>query len=164
MKQIIRTTLATLGIISAVLLGTAVYSPAHIAFAAPTTPTTTTSTSAQQAACEAVNGAAGCTANGSDLTKLVKIIINVMSVVIGVVAVIMIMVAGYKYITSGGDTGKVTSAKNTLIYAIIGLIIVALSQFLVRVVLKQAKTIAANDIVASRVVPAPTSTSVWYRG
>lgn len=159
MKQIIRTTLATLGIISAVLLGTAVFSPVPSTLAAPTT-----TTSAQQAACEAVNGAAGCTANGSDLTKLVKIIINVMSVVIGVVAVIMIMVAGYKYITSGGDTGKVTSAKNTLIYAIIGLIIVALSQFLVRVVLKQAKTIAANDIVASRVVPAPTSTSVWYRG
>ncbi len=160
MKQIIRTTLATLGIVGAVLFGAAVYSPLVSAQTAPAT----TSTSAQQAACEAVNGAAGCTADGSDLTKLVKIIINVMSVVIGVVAVIMIMVAGYKYITSGGDTGKVTSAKNTLIYALVGLIIVALAQFMVRVVLKQAKTISMNDVVVSRVVPAPTSTSTLYRG
>ena len=48
----------------------------------------------------------------------------------------MIVVGGLKYITSGGDSSNVTGAKNTILYAIIGLIIVALAQLLVRFVLR----------------------------
>jgi hypothetical protein len=44
----------------------------------------------------------------------------------------MIMVSGAKYITSRGDSGAVSSAKNTLIYALIGLVIVFFSQTLVK--------------------------------
>jgi hypothetical protein len=51
------------------------------------------------------------------------------------VAVIMIIYGGFRYITSGGDSNRVGSAKNTLIYAIIGLIIVALAQLIVHFVL-----------------------------
>jgi hypothetical protein len=46
-----------------------------------------------------------------------------------------------RYITSGGDSTKVSGAKNTLIYAIIGLIIVALAQLIVHFVLGQAQTL-----------------------
>src|SRR4029077_20357094 len=60
------------------------------------------------------------------LQGLVLTVVNILSVIVGVVAVIMIIWGGFKYITSGGETGKVTSAKNTIIYAIIGLIVVAL--------------------------------------
>jgi hypothetical protein len=49
----------------------------------------------------------------------------------------MIIWGGLKYITSGGDSGNVTGAKNTILYAIIGLIIVALAQFIVRFVLSK---------------------------
>jgi|JI10StandDraft_1071094.scaffolds.fasta_scaffold29100_6 hypothetical protein len=76
--------------------------------------------------------------NNGDLTDTFKFIINVFSVIVGVIAVIMIIWGGLKYITSGGDSGKVTSAKNTIIYAIIGLIIVALAQFIIQFVLKKA--------------------------
>jgi hypothetical protein len=62
------------------------------------------------------------------------------SLVVGVVAVIMIIIAGFKYITSGGDSGNVTSAKNTILYAIIGLVVVALSQFIVKFVLGRITT------------------------
>jgi hypothetical protein len=47
----------------------------------------------------------------------------------------MIILGGFKYITSGGDTGNVTGAKNTILYAIVGLVIVALAQIIVRFVL-----------------------------
>ena len=72
---------------------------------------------------------------GQSLNDLVSTIINVLSVIVGVVAVIMIIIGGRKYITSGGDSNNVASAKNTIIYAIIGLIIVALAQVIVRFVL-----------------------------
>jgi uncharacterized membrane protein len=64
--------------------------------------------------------------------------INLLSVIAGVVAVVMIIMAGFRYITSNGDSAKVGSAKNTLLYAIIGLVIVALSQMIVKFVLNKA--------------------------
>jgi hypothetical protein len=79
--------------------------------------------------------------NGGDavntINDLIRKTINLLSVIVGVVAVIMIMVGGFRYITSGGSDTGVTSAKNTILYAIIGLIIVALAQLLVRFVLRQ---------------------------
>lgn len=71
------------------------------------------------------------------INNLIHTIINLLSVVVGVVAVIMIIVGGLRYITSGGSDTSVTSAKNTILYAIIGLIIVALAQVLVRFVLSK---------------------------
>ena len=71
----------------------------------------------------------------SDVNNLVGKIINIFSVVVGIVAVIMIIVGGFKFITSGGDSGKVTSARNTIVYAIIGLVVVALAQVIVKYVL-----------------------------
>lgn len=69
------------------------------------------------------------------INDLLRSVINLFSLVVGVVAVIMIIIGGLKYITSGGDGSNVSSAKNTIIYAIVGLVIVALSQFIVRFVL-----------------------------
>ena len=70
-----------------------------------------------------------------NLTDVIKLVVNTLSIVVGVIAVIMIIWGGMKYITSGGESNKITSAKNTIIYALIGMIIVALSQFMVRFVL-----------------------------
>ncbi len=64
--------------------------------------------------------------------------INIFSVIVGVVAVIMIIVGGFRYITSAGNQEKVKSAKNIIIYAIIGLVIVALAQVIVKFVLNTA--------------------------
>ena len=70
--------------------------------------------------------------------------INVFSVIVGVISVIMIIVGGFHYITSGGSQEKVKKAKDTLVYAIIGLIIVALAQVIVRFVLGKS-TSAVNN-------------------
>ena len=67
--------------------------------------------------------------------EIIPLVINIFSIVVGVIAVIMIIVGGLKYITSSGDSGNVTSAKNTILYAVIGLVIVALAQVIVRFVL-----------------------------
>lgn len=71
--------------------------------------------------------------------KLVSSIVKVLSVVVGIAAVIMIIVSGFKYVTSGGDSGSIASAKTTLIYALVGLAIAALAQVLVRFVLNTVK-------------------------
>jgi len=71
------------------------------------------------------------------LTRLIHSVVNLISAVVGVVAVIMIIVGGLRYITSGGNDTSVTSAKNTILYAIIGLIIVALAQLIVRFTLNK---------------------------
>lgn len=71
------------------------------------------------------------------INSLIRRVINFLSLIVGVVAVIMIIIGGFRYITSGGSDTGVTSAKNTILYAIIGLIIVALAQLLVRFILRQ---------------------------
>ena len=69
--------------------------------------------------------------------QIITTVINIFSLIVGVISVIMIIIGGLKYITSGGDSGNVTSAKNTILYAVIGLVIVALAQIIVRYVLAQ---------------------------
>lgn len=69
--------------------------------------------------------------------NIISTVINVFSLVVGVISVVMIIVGGLKYITSGGDSGNVSGAKNTILYAIIGLVVVALAQVIVRFVLGQ---------------------------
>jgi hypothetical protein len=71
------------------------------------------------------------------INNLVHTIVNLLSAIVGIVAVIMIIVGGLRYITSGGSDTSVTSAKNTILYAIIGLIIVALAQIIVRFTLNK---------------------------
>lgn len=75
--------------------------------------------------------------NQNALDNAVGAIVNVLSVIVGIAAVIMIIIGGFKFITSSGDSGRLTSAKQTIIYALVGLIIVALAQFVVRFVLNK---------------------------
>lgn len=77
------------------------------------------------------------TAPSTDVDSVIRTIINILSLIVGIVAVIMIIIGGLKYITSSGDANNISSAKNTILYAIIGLIIVALAQVIVRFVLDQ---------------------------
>lgn len=75
---------------------------------------------------------------GSGINDVLAVTLNILSFVAGVIAVIMMVVAGIKFITSQGDSGAVSSARNTVIYALVGIVIVLLSQIIVRFVLTQA--------------------------
>jgi cytochrome bd-type quinol oxidase subunit 2 len=109
-------------------------------------PTDFDQTNINQNLCNGSNGVltpdatTNCTADGSTANNLVKEVVNVLSVIVGVVAVIMIIVAGLRYITSGGKQESVTGAKNTIMYAVIGLVIVALAQLIVHFVLSKTTT------------------------
>jgi cytochrome bd-type quinol oxidase subunit 2 len=90
-----------------------------------------------------VNTGGNCSSTSTGTQKInsfITTIVNVFSVIVGVVAVIMIIVGGFRYITSGGDSNNISGAKNTIIYAIIGLIIVALAQFIVQFVLNKVSS------------------------
>lgn len=56
---------------------------------------------------------------------LLKNGLNIFYFVVGIVAVVMIIIAGFRYVTSGGDSKNVEQAKGTIMYAVIGLIVVA---------------------------------------
>lgn len=60
---------------------------------------------------------------------------NTLLLVIGVISVIMLIYGGFRYIISGGDNKKVTDAKNTILYAIIGLIISLLAYAIINFVI-----------------------------
>lgn len=80
----------------------------------------------------------GGTCDGSadtDVNGILSTVINIFSLIVGVTAVIMIIVAGLRYVTSGGDAANTKAARDTILYAVIGLVIVALAQVIVRFVL-----------------------------
>jgi len=81
------------------------------------------------------NSNGGCTASGSNLNDLLKKIIDIFSVIVGAVAVIMIIIGGFRYVISSGNDQAVGGAKNTIIFALVGLVIVALAQFVVHFVI-----------------------------
>ena len=80
-----------------------------------------------------------CGDSGAAVSNAITAAINLLSIVVGLIAIIMIVIAGLKFITSSGDTSKVAGAKNTLIYALIGLVIVSLSQVIVHFVLNRLR-------------------------
>lgn len=69
------------------------------------------------------------------INDIIRVVINIFSLIVGLISVIMIIIGGLKYIMSGGAADNVSGAKNTILYAIIGLVVVALAQFVVRFVL-----------------------------
>jgi hypothetical protein len=83
------------------------------------------------------NDCTGVGGTGDTLTTKIASVINVISIVVAAVAVIMLMIGGFRYVTSGGKQESVAGAKNTIIYAIVGLVIVALAQVIVQFVLNR---------------------------
>lgn len=62
-------------------------------------------------------------------------ITNVLLFIIGAISVIMLIIGGIRYVVSGGDSAAVTSAKNTILYAIVGIVVAILAYALVNFVI-----------------------------
>lgn len=71
------------------------------------------------------------------INHIITLIINIFSVVVGLIAVIMIIIGGIRFVLSGGDSAATGNARNTVLYAVVGLVVVALAQILVRYVLNR---------------------------
>jgi hypothetical protein len=131
MKDILKKSLQGLLLVPIVALG--------ISLATPVVPSV-------NAACDnpddlsASCGASGAQGNEqkSDLfgeTGIFKTITNVLLFIIGAISVIMLIIGGIRYTVSGGDSAAVTSAKNTILYAIVGIVVALLAYAVVNFVL-----------------------------
>lgn len=97
---------------------------------------------AKESICQGAGLAGGGSTNcdpgtGPKVEDAISAAINLISIIVGVIAVIMVIIGGLKYIMSSGDSNNINSAKNTILYAIIGLVIVAFAQVIVKFVLKK---------------------------
>ena len=88
-----------------------------------------------------ITNGAGC-AQGTDQQAdlfgsggIFRTITNVLLFIIGAISVIMLIIGGIRYTISGGDSTAVTNAKNTILYAIVGIVIALLAYALVNFVI-----------------------------
>ena len=105
-------------------------------------PHMTLAATSKNTVCKALGSNADCSSNphgSTSLNSVIKMVINVLSWVVGIAAVIMIIMAGFRYVTAGGDSSGISAAKNTLIYAIIGLVVAASAQVIVHFVLTEIR-------------------------
>jgi len=113
-------------------------------------PLTASAASFKGDACAAVNvlnnsKSTTCSSNGeSALSRILKLVLNVLSFLVGITAIIMIIIGGFKFITSNGDSNNISAARNTILYAVIGLIIVAAAQVMVHFVLASSNAAINN--------------------
>ncbi len=82
----------------------------------------------------------GCADNGTQLNTTLDVFINIFTAIVGLVAVIMIIVAGLQFITANAEPQNVAKARSSLLYAIVGLVVVVIAQVIVHFVITQAST------------------------
>lgn len=110
---------------------------------APVVPTLVAAQASDQAACEGLGGTptadGGCTIQDEpDIETTIARVIQVMSAIAGIASVIMIIIAGFRFVTANGDANTVAAARRTMAYALVGVVIVAISQTIVWFVLRSA--------------------------
>jgi len=92
-----------------------------------------------------LGGGANCaqgegTANSLfDQGGVFQTITNILLFLIGAIAVIMLIIGGIRYVISGGDQAQVTSAKNTILYAVVGIVVAFLAFAAIQFVTSQLK-------------------------
>jgi hypothetical protein len=78
--------------------------------------------------CERVSELPGCEGPGAfERGGIANRVANVLIFLTGAVAVVMIIIGGLKYVISQGDPGSTRSAKDTILYAIIGVVVAILA-------------------------------------
>lgn len=139
MKNVIKKSLQTLLLVPVIALGASL--------ALPVVPSASAATD-QQCQDPADGGDAISIGNAADCAQgrdqgaslfgdggIFKTITNVLLFLIGAISVIMLIIGGIRYTISGGDSAAVTSAKNTILYAIVGIIVALLAYAIVNFVL-----------------------------
>ncbi len=120
-----------------VMLG-ALLIPSAVAFADCNDPNLTAQQALQCGATSGTPNAAKTSAQAANnLNTNLGSIINILSIIVSIIAVIMVIIGGFKYVTSGGNQEAVGSAKRTILYAAVGLVIVAVAQTLVKFVINR---------------------------
>ena len=144
MKKSIKNVMFGILMVPALALGLSVFVPA-------------TPTSAICSQTDIANGVDGCGISGGALdssenvggptelfgpTGVLTTIINVALYLIGAISVLMLIIGGIRYTMSGGNKDSVSSAKNTILYAVIGVVIALLAYAIVNFILVNLKATA----------------------
>ena len=86
-------------------------------------------------ACAGADASSVCKKGTDDpITGTGGILLNVANILAwfgGAIAVIMIIYAGFVYVTSAGDDGKVKNAKNIILYSVVGLVVIVVARMIV---------------------------------
>jgi len=107
-----------------VVMAISAVTPPSAAQAVPCTPNVNT---------QGISGGADCAAptNASNnlfgTNGVFVTIVNILIFIVGAIAVLMLIIGGIRYVVSNGEQSAVTSAKNTILYAIIGIIVAFLA-------------------------------------
>lgn len=109
--------------------------PATPSYAACTNDITDTSTLNAQTGVDCAKGDGTPSKLFGGSGSIFTTVVNVLLFIIGAISVIMLIYGGIRYTISAGDSGAVTSAKNTILYAIVGLIVAFLAFAIVNFVL-----------------------------
>lgn len=128
MKKTLKTAIAGLLVVPAIVLGIAL-----VANVVPVNAATDLT----------IGGGASAAADAQQPTSLpdqFKNIVNIALYIIGAVSVLMLIYGGIRYTVSGGDTAAVTAAKNTILYAIIGIVVALLAYAIVNFVIGRFAT------------------------
>jgi hypothetical protein len=72
-----------------------------------------------------------------ELADQIRIVVNILLFILGAIAVVMIIIGGIRYATSNGDSSQIKTAKDTILYAVIGLIVAILAYAIVDWVIHQ---------------------------
>jgi cytochrome bd-type quinol oxidase subunit 2 len=100
------------------------------------------------ATADGVDCAGAASTDGSTFAGIITNVINILSILVGAVSVIMLIVGGFRYIISNGDSNSTKGAKDTIMYALIGLIIVLFAQVIVRFVWTNASSTTTSTVEA----------------
>jgi len=98
------------------------------------------STDVSGGAADPLTGGASCSQGGSQKDNLFgsggifTVIANTLIFLVGAIAVIFLIIGGLRYVISNGDSKNVTAAKDTILYAIVGIVVAVISFALVQFV------------------------------
>ena len=90
-------------------------------------------TSTFASAADEIGKGAGATGQtgGQTLTQQITIVTNILLFLIGTIAVIAIIIGGIRYTTSNGDASQTKAAKDTILYAVVGLVVAIMAYAIV---------------------------------
>ena len=88
-------------------------------------------------ACPAGSTSTVCKGSADSIESPVQAVISTLLIAIGIVAVIMIVVGGLRYTLSNGDASRIKSAKDTVLYSVVGLVVAMLAYAIVNFVIVQ---------------------------
>lgn len=90
--------------------------------------------------CSQAGNSAVCSSQGNTdnpvagKNGLIVKVTDFLAVIAGIAAVIVLIIAGFKYVTAEGDPKEVSSAKNTIIYALVGIVVIVAARALIEFV------------------------------